>query len=310
MHKPLFPDVTRAGLDVVHTADFVIDRPFGAGDYLFLCFTTPVLLRADQGIRRYPPGTCVLYPPGMPQWYSGAQAPFRHHWVHFAQTSEQIVSEAGVPVGSTFQVLDTGQISTSVAQIAKELAEQRDNWAPICGALLCVLLHWLGRQNRDAHNALDRTLRSIEKLRDIRVYVHANLHERWSVARMACMAHLSSTRFSVLYREAFGTSPIEDLLGARLQRCCWMLTNSHLGVSQIARDCGFESLTYFSRQFHKRVGCAPREYYKHRIGSAPDDSPPSQKGGRPSQAGQSAAENRVTAHRQASRPLGGAKTNG
>ena len=49
------------GFDYRHAEDFVIDRPRGSGDFLFLHFSTPIRICDRAGQRVQPAGTCILY---------------------------------------------------------------------------------------------------------------------------------------------------------------------------------------------------------------------------------------------------------
>ena len=82
-----------------------------------------------------------------------------------------------------------------------------------------------------------------------------------TVSEMARLAHRSPSRFHALYKECFGASPVEDLNQARLARARWLLTDRALSVGQVAEQCGFQSIYYFSQLFKRKVGCPPSQYY-------------------------------------------------
>lgn len=257
--------VTLAGVDVAHDKDFSIDRPSGSGDYLFLCFTTPVHLRARDGVQVRRPGACILYPPGATQWYSGVTAPFRHHWLHAHGSGlRPLLRACRIPLNEVFYLPNAGAVAAETARIRGEIADRRPGWEEVSALLLELLIRILARHLYEPEWA-PRRAESNERMRAVRRQVHETLGERWDIARMARLACLSPTRFSVVYKQTFGVSPIEDLLGVRLQRGCWLLTNTRLTVKEAARQCGFESLSYFSRQFHRRIGCAPRAYYRTHV---------------------------------------------
>jgi len=90
--------------------------------------------------------------------------------------------------------------------------------------------------------------------------VHEQLKERWTVASMAELAHVSASRFAVLYKKLFGVTPMEDLIDARLARARALLTSAGLSVGEAAAQTGFASLCYFSRLFRRRMGTTARDY--------------------------------------------------
>jgi len=55
-------DIIRIGIDVKHDSRFVIKRPRGSGDYLFLHFTTPIHIYAEgkNAMPKKRPVSCIL----------------------------------------------------------------------------------------------------------------------------------------------------------------------------------------------------------------------------------------------------------
>ena len=77
---------------------------------------------------------------------------------------------------------------------------------------------------------------------------------------MARQVNLSPSRFSAIYHELYGISPMEDLLNIRVEKAKSLLVSTNLSAGEIARQCGFKTSQYFSRYFKKRVGAAPTQY--------------------------------------------------
>lgn len=46
----------------------------------------------------------------------------------------------------------------------------------------------------------------------------------------------------------------------RLEVSAYLLRNTDKSITQIAVDCGFNHLSYFSQQFIRHFKCTPREY--------------------------------------------------
>lgn len=55
---------------------------------------------------------------------------------------------------------------------------------------------------------------------------------------------------------------IEFLNSYRLQIACGLLENTNLSVTNIASNCGFNHVSYFSQLFAESFGDTPREYRK------------------------------------------------
>lgn len=62
------------------------------------------------------------------------------------------------------------------------------------------------------------------------------------------------------YKQEQGTTVIEDLTRIRIEKAKQMLRYNVSTVKEIGELCGFESPSYFGKQFRERVGCTPAEY--------------------------------------------------
>ncbi len=91
-------------------------------------------------------------------------------------------------------------------------------------------------------------------------YLERNYGNDITVEILANQANLSPRHFSRLFREIYKESPGSYLLNYRIQKAIELLDNKELSISEVAYQCGFNDSNYFSRQFHKNTGFAPREH--------------------------------------------------
>ncbi len=91
-------------------------------------------------------------------------------------------------------------------------------------------------------------------------FIQENLDRPMSRTELAEVACLSETRFHEVFSQTVGEAPMQWVQRCRLQRATTLLLNSSSSVSQIAQLCGYESLHYFSRVFHKHTGVSPRDF--------------------------------------------------
>lgn len=61
-----------------------------------------------------------------------------------------------------------------------------------------------------------------------------------------------------------GINYIEYVNTLRLEKAKEMLGNSKMNVSEVAERTGFESLSYFSKQFKKKYGVSPQDFRKNK----------------------------------------------
>ena len=200
-------------------------------------------------------------------WYHGDGVGFRDDWCHAGGSDlPASIEQACLPLNRLFTPRNTASVPLLIEEIRTELKHKEALWQDSVAVAMARLILVLGRGLReveDLDGGVDIARR--RRLRRVRQQVHDRLAERWTVARMARLAKLGENRFAVLYRETFGTSPMEDLIQVRLNYAKLVLTSRQRTVSEAARLSGFGSIHYFSRLFHQRVGCAPREFHRAQL---------------------------------------------
>jgi len=260
--------VTGLGVLWVRQHGFTIDRPRGLGDsYLLLRFYTPMLVRTVAGVVDGEPGDCLLYEPDFPQWYTGRGVGFIDDWVHITSRGmPELIRRYQMPVNTLFRPRDLDFFSPTLQAISREQRRRELFWRESVRMLVEQLLMRLGRSldEQRSPNRQPVDLVRPDVLRSVRMEVHERLDEHWTVAKMAQLAHMSASRFAVLYKRVLGVSPAEDLIGARLARAQELLTNSGMSVGEVAAQTGFKSPSYFSRIFRRRVGTTPRDCHRRR----------------------------------------------
>lgn len=89
-----------------------------------------------------------------------------------------------------------------------------------------------------------------------RYFNEANL----SVSLLAHNAGVSEAYFRREFKTCFGISPIEYIRSVRIENAKIMLRSGLYQISEIATECGFDSISYFSSTFKKLCGVTPSQY--------------------------------------------------
>jgi AraC family transcriptional regulator of arabinose operon len=254
------------GVRYRHDRRFTIDRPRGTGDYVFLHFLTPVTMRLNGHPVAIPPESCLLYGPTTPQWFSGIHWAMDVNWFHFGCRS-RFLADLGIPLDQPISGRHFPFVEPLLRDMQRERQRAEPRWEDAVHALatLCLLRVARTRYAEEEPGLTARMHGRLEAIRDLRSRILERPNQRWTLHGMARMAGLSPSRFSALYRRFFSRSPIDDVIAARIDKARLLLTNTRLAVGDVARDCGFQSISHFSRQFRRWVGCAPRDYYRRFI---------------------------------------------
>ncbi len=157
--------------------------------------------------------------------------------------------------------LNAAQLEQAVAIVgeldAELLARRPGGRFMACGHLM-RLIGFLSR----CYSALQEP-RATPVLGISRALSHIEEHyaEPLTVARLARVAGMSKSTFMRRFRDAVGRSPVDTLIHARIARACERLRlDDDLKLAAIADACGFADANYFSRLFHRVMGCTPRAY--------------------------------------------------
>lgn len=112
-----------------------------------------------------------------------------------------------------------------------------------------------------------RRIRKVSNKVDPRIQVvmdYVVLHpaEKYTPQNMADMAELSKQRFSCLFKEQVGKSPMAYIKELKLTTAARKLLVCNETVSEIAYDVGYEDPNYFIREFKSAFGYTPNQYRK------------------------------------------------
>jgi transcriptional regulator GlxA family with amidase domain len=103
-------------------------------------------------------------------------------------------------------------------------------------------------------------------------WMMANLDKPLSVETLAARAGMSSRTFARRFREQTGTTPLQCLLVARIQRAQGLLEQGSMSIERVAARSGFDSPVTFRARFRRVVGVTPTEY-RRRFSTTPASVP-------------------------------------
>ena len=64
------------------------------------------------------------------------------------------------------------------------------------------------------------------------------------------------------FKKHYGKTPSRVITDLRIQKAKELLSATDCSISQIAEDCGFDNVYYFSNAFKKETGMTPSAYRK------------------------------------------------
>lgn len=99
----------------------------------------------------------------------------------------------------------------------------------------------------------DRVLR-------VMAYVKDNIQQEMTTELLAGIVCVTKAHLGRLFRETLGQSPIQFVLRTRIQHAQRLLMTTKHSIAAIAREVGFNDVSYFVRVFRQKIGFTPQEY--------------------------------------------------
>ena len=94
-------------------------------------------------------------------------------------------------------------------------------------------------------------------------YIKENLQEELSLEKLADLSNFSKFHFHRIFKSVTGTTINEFIKKAKIERALFFLMNNpSKTISEIANDCGFLSISSFSRSFREVRQMTPTEWRK------------------------------------------------
>ena len=81
---------------------------------------------------------------------------------------------------------------------------------------------------------------------------------------LAKMENMCMTAYNKAFKYQFGKSPINYIIGMRMQLAIELLETSDISIKEISFMCGYDNFNYFTRIFKQYIGKTPSEYRKNK----------------------------------------------
>ena len=93
-------------------------------------------------------------------------------------------------------------------------------------------------------------------------YIHLHLDEDLTLSYLAKLFDKNASSLSSAFSNEVGMSITNYVHHARIKEAILYFNTTKMSISEVAIAVGFQDFAYFSRLFHKQIGCSPRDYCK------------------------------------------------
>ncbi|RUT29663.1 AraC family transcriptional regulator [Paenibacillus zeisoli] len=147
---------------------------------------------------------------------------------------------------------------TYIENIYQEyIQNKRSSRSVIIGQLMLFLAEVNRHFDADPASAGFMPPRQLELMREVIRNMEGDLSRAWTLRELADLVHLSPSRFSTLFSQAAGSSPLNYLVQLRLSHAVRLLEEGSDPILDIAISCGFRNLSNFNRLFLRHFGVSP-----------------------------------------------------
>lgn len=258
-----------AGLHAIHLGYFpraqhhYVSRPVGIADSILIyCDAGRGWFEVDGERQALGPCQALLIPEGKPHSY-GAEAddPWTIYWVHFGGT---VAAGYNVLLPKNEYVIPVAHRTSLELKRMFEVAFRAisSGWNVRTMLLVSHILRYqLGLIFFEGPKLWGATSRLVvHDLSGSLQFMRENLTRPLSLSELARKAGISPSRYSALFKEQTGISPIEHHIRLRMQAACHLLDTTPMSIKEIAVRLGYEDPYYFSRIFCKVTGSSPTAY--------------------------------------------------
>ena len=115
---------------------------------------------------------------------------------------------------------------------------------------------------RNSDSSMYAVSKNQDRILSMLAFIQENYAEKLTLEQIAAAAAVSTRECLRCFRTCIRQSPIEYLMDYRIQVAKKYLENTDLAVTEIALRCGFNSSSYFTKQFRQLCGNTPAAYRK------------------------------------------------
>jgi AraC family transcriptional regulator of arabinose operon len=191
---------------------------------------------------------------------SSEENPWSIYWIHFGGellphlNAMHAVQKHFKP----FYIKNAGDILSLFSQIYKalELGYSTDNliFANLSlSHFITLFIYNAKHYSASAHDKIDCVDSAI-------LYMQEHINENITLQELSKHYNYSASRFSSLFKQKTGYSPIDYFIQMKMQKASQQLDFTDHSVKDIAMSMGFDDPYYFSKRFRKIIGMSPKQY--------------------------------------------------
>lgn len=228
-------------------------------------FKTPAVITINGNQTAVSGSTALILTTGCKKSFrSPTQKNLRFDCINFRPSSseKQYMSSIKLPMNTPVRIQEEITLFSSVRSMKTNFIRQGKSVNELMELYMKIIFILISESYINTSEKNSALIPRYSELKKIRSSIYENPSFEWNADDVSMRIGISRTYFHRLYQEAFGITFLRDVIESRLLRSTELLTSTNLSISTISEKCGYESDSYFMRQFKKYRNCTPSEYRK------------------------------------------------
>lgn len=242
-----------------------VNRPKGYPSYqLSLCLEGSGIFTDEKNITHtIEPGDLFFFAPNTPHKYEPAAEVWKLPYIVFTGHSAANIADY-LGIGNSLvlkNISDTqfGKINVYFNKIYDTYYSSIESRTARTSSMLYSLLVLISEVSHEDSKVSVNSF--MQQLAPALNYIHRHACEDISVDDLADIVGVSAGRLSVLFKQAFGTTPAQTVRRYKLTQAKRLInTRENIKIKELAKMCGFTSTSYFVTAFKKEFGMSPTDY--------------------------------------------------
>ena len=232
-------------------------------DSLLIYFRSPVVFFSGGRERNFGAGTAVVISGSYKQSFHAVNGQqLRYDCISFRMSSadKQYLSSLDISVDEPVELKDDYVFAGLIKCMKAQHLKKSRNSAEFMELTMRLLFIAVSEANENYEHTAEKSVPRYGELKKLREAIYDEPMGEWNSDVLAAEMGISRAYFHRIYLAAFGVTCRQDVIESRLLYAADLLKTTELSVSQLAEQCGYESDSYFMRQFRQHKGCTPTEY--------------------------------------------------
>ena len=206
-------------------------------------------------------GDCAFIDCSEPYTHSTAENPWSLRWIHLngptmrAVYQKYLERSGSVMFSPSEHSIYTNLMDQLSASVLSDSYVRDMEIHQILSSLLTQIM-------KDCWNpeSVHKNTESDSGIVQLRTYLSEHYREKISLDELSSRFFLSKFYLTKLFKEQYGITISDYILDQRIHHAKELLRFSDHSLEEIASECGFYDLPYFSRKFKKAEGISPSAY--------------------------------------------------